>query len=164
MGREEGHTGSMETIRTRRLGGDRTRRPNASRKAGFTFVELIIGLTLFALVALFLLTAFMHGMTYANRSDEKAAATSIAMQIMEQVKASPNPYSMVGFTNITRTALPLPAPYAGIANPSPHIFQASVTVTQDNNLIMSTVTVNVYRPQDLDASPLVTLSTVLDAQ
>lgn len=154
----------MDAIRTRRLGSDRTRRPGAPRQAGFTFVELIVGLTLFAGVALFLLTAFMHGMTYANRSDEKAAATSIAMQIMEQVKASPNPYSMVGFTNIARTALPLPSPYNGIANPSPHQFQASVTVTADNTLIMTTVTVNVYRPTDLDTSPLVTLSTVLDSQ
>ncbi len=155
----------MDAIRTLRLGTRRAgRHPQALREAGFTFVELIVGLTLFAGVALFLLQAFMHGMTYANRSDEKAAATSIALQVMEQIKASPNPYSMVGFTNIARTALPLPAPYTGIANPSPHLFQASVTVTQDNNLIMSTVTVNVYRPSDPDASPLVTLTTVLDAQ
>jgi type II secretory pathway pseudopilin PulG len=154
----------MDTIRALPLESHGTRRPGAAREAGFTFVELIVGLTLFAGVALFLLQTFMHGMTYANRSDEKAAATSIAMQVMEQIKASPNPYSMVGFTNIARTALPLPTPYTGIANPSPHQFQASVTVTQDNNLIMSTVTVNVYRPSDPDPSPLVTLSTVLDAQ
>jgi prepilin-type N-terminal cleavage/methylation domain-containing protein len=150
----------LTTIRTRQRqtgrarGGDR----------GFTFVELIVGLTLFAGVALFLLQAFMNGMTYANRSDEKAAATSIAMQVMEQIKASPNPYTMVGFTNIARTSLPLPAPYTGIANPTPHKFQASVTVTPDNNLILSTVMVNVYRFTDPDASPLVTLTTVLDAQ
>jgi type II secretory pathway pseudopilin PulG len=154
----------MDRIRTPRLAHHGIRRPGAARQAGFTFVELIVGLTLFAGVAIFLLQAFMNGMTYANRSDEKAAATSIAMQVMEQIKASPNPYSMVGFTNITRTLLPLPAPYAGIVNPSPHRFSASVTVTQDNNLIMSTVTVNVYRAQDPDNAPLVTLSTVLDAQ
>ncbi len=131
---------------------------------GFTFVELIVGLTLFAGVGLFLLQAFMNGMTYANRSDEKAAATSIAMQVMEQVKASPDPYTMVGFTNITRTNLPLSSPYNGIANPTPHKFQASVTVAQDANMFMSTVTVNVYRPQDPDTSPLVTISTVLSQQ
>jgi type II secretory pathway pseudopilin PulG len=131
---------------------------------GFTFVELIVGLTLFAGMALFLLQAFMHGMTYANRSDERAAATSIGMQVMEQIKASPNPYTMVGFTSLARTALPLPAPYTGISNPTPHTFQASVTVTPDNNLNVSTITVNVYRPQDPDTSPLVSLATVLDAQ
>ncbi|HLW59746.1 MAG TPA: type II secretion system protein [bacterium] len=132
--------------------------------SGFTFIELIVALTLFAGVSVFLLQAFMDGMTYANRSDEKAAATSIAMQVMEQIKASPNPYTLVGFTDIGRTPLPLPAPYTGINNPTPHTFQASVSVTPDNNLFLSTVTVNVYRPQDADVSPLVTLSTVLDAQ
>lgn len=141
-----------------------TTRSGRRSKGGFTFVELIVGLTLFAGVVLFLLQAFMHGMTYANRSDEKAAATSVAMQVMEQIKASPNPYTMVGFTNIARTNLPLPSPYTGISNPTPHTYQASVVVTPDNKLFLSTVTVNVYRPSDPDGSPLVTLSTVLDAQ
>lgn len=106
----------------------------------------------------------MNGMLYANRSDETAAATSIAMQVMEQIKASPDPYSLVNIANISRTALPLPSPYAGINNPSPHIFQASVTVTLDNNLYLATSTVRVWRPQDPDATPLVTLSTVVDRQ
>jgi prepilin-type N-terminal cleavage/methylation domain-containing protein len=134
------------------------------RQGGFTFVELMVGLTLFAAVALFLLQTFMNGMRYANRSDEKAAATSIAMQIMEQIKASPDPYSLVNIPNIPRTALPLSAPYSGINNPSPHIFQAAVTVTLDNNLYLATATVNVWRPQDPDSSPLVSLSTVVDRQ
>ncbi len=145
-----------------RSGRRRVRRTRGD--CGFTFVELIVGLTLFAGVSLFLLQAFMNGMTYANRSDEKAAGTSIAMQIMEQIKASPNPYTMVGFTDIARTSLPLPAPYNGIANPTPHRFQASVTVTPDNILNLSAITVNVYRPQDPDTAPLVSLSTILDAQ
>ena len=149
----------MASLRSGRPRGRRTRGDR-----GFTFVELIVGLTLFAGVSLFLLQAFMNGMTYANRSDERAAGTSIAMQIMEQIKASPNPYTMVGFTSIARTALPLPAPYSGIANPTPHKFQASVTVTPDDILKLSAITVNVYRPQDPDTSPLVSLSTILDAQ
>ena len=106
----------------------------------------------------------MNGMTSANRSDEKAAATSLAMQMMEQIKASPNPYTWVGFTSVARTNLPLPAPFTGIANPTPHKYQASVTITSDGNLYLSTVTINVYRPTDPDASPLATLATVLDAQ
>ena len=149
----------MASLRSGRPRGQRTRGDR-----GFTFVELIVGLTLFAGVSLFLLQAFMNGMTYANRSDERAAGTSIAMQIMEQIKASPNPYTMVGFTSIARTALPLPAPYSGIANPTPHKFQASVTVAPDDILKLSAITVNVYRPQDPDTSPLVSLSTILDAQ
>ncbi len=134
------------------------------REGGFTFVELMVGLTLFAAVALFLLQTFMNGMRYANRSDETAAATSIAMQVMEQIKASPNPYTLVNIANIARTNLPLPAPYTGINNPTPHIFQASVTVALDNSLYLATATINVWRPQDPDATPLVTLSTVLDSQ
>src|SRR5438309_5976494 len=127
-------------------------RPRASCMGGFTFVELIVGLTLIAGVAVFLLQAFMNGMTSANRSDEKAAATSLAMQMMEQIKASPNPYTWVGFTSVARTNLPLPAPFTGIANPTPHKYQASVTITSDSNLYLSTVTVNVYRPADPDPS------------
>jgi prepilin-type N-terminal cleavage/methylation domain-containing protein len=150
----------VRTICTSHWSGDRA----FDRDRGFTFVELIVGLTLFAGVALFLLQAFMNAMAYANRSDEKAAGTSIAMQIMEQIKASPNPYTMVGFTNLARTSLPLPSPYTGIANPSPHKFQASVTVVPDNVLNLSIVTVNLYRPSDPDASPLVMLTTLLDSQ
>lgn len=138
------------------------RRPR--RESGFTFIELTVGLTLFAAVALFLLQTFMSGMRYANRSDETAAATSIAMQVMEQIKASPDPYSLVNIANIPRTALPLPNPFSGINNPTPHVFQASVTVTLDNNLYLATSTVKVWRPQDPDSTPLVSLSTVVDRQ
>ena len=149
------------------MNGNRAIRPALPRSipgGGFTFVELTVGLMLFAGVSLFLLQSFMNGMTYANRSDEKAAATSIAMQVMEQIKASPDPYNMVNIANIARTPLPLPAPYAGINNPTPHVFQASVTVTLDNNLYLATATIKVWRPQDPDATPLVTFTTVLDQQ
>ena len=138
--------------------------PKRRRDGGFTFVELLVGLTLFAAVALFLLQTFMNGMQYANRSDETAAATSIAMQVMEQIKASPDPYSLVNIANIQRTPLPLPAPYSGIDNATPHVFQACVTVTLDNNLYLATSTVNVWRPQDPDSTPLVSITTVLDKQ
>ncbi len=139
-------------------------RPGRVGDRGFTFIELIVGLTLFAAVSLFLLQAFMNGMTYANRADEKSGATSVAMQVMEQIRASPNPYTWVGFTNIVRTNLPLPSPYTGISNPTSHTYQASVTIASDNNLFLTRVTVNVYRTSDPDTTPLVILSTVLDAQ
>ena len=127
-------------------------------------VELLIGMALFAGVSVFLMQAFIDGMGFANRSDTKAAATSIAMQVMEQIKSSPNPYTMVGFVNIPRMALPLPAPYTGISNATTHNLQATVTVVPDNTLLLSTVTVSVYRPADPDTTPLVTLSTVLTSQ
>lgn len=139
--------------------------PRASRgDGGFTFIELTVGLMLFAGVSLLLLQTFMNAMAYANRSDEKAAATSIAIQVMELIEASPDPYTLVNIANIPRTPLPLPAPYTGVNNPTPHIFQASVTVALDTNLYLATATVNVWRPQDPDATPLVTFTTVLDQQ
>lgn len=131
---------------------------------GFTFIELTVGLMLFAGVSLFLLHAFMDGLLFANRSDEKAAATSIAMQVMEQIKASPDPYTLVNIANINRSNLPLSAPYNGINNPTPHVFQAAVTVALDSNLYLATATVQVWRPQDPDSTPLVTFTTVLDQQ
>ena len=132
--------------------------------SGFTLVEIIVGLMVFMAISFGLIQVFMNGATYANRSDAKAAATSLAAQVMEQIKASPNPFAMVGFTSMARTPLPLPAPYTGVVNPSPHTFQIAVTVTPDNNLNLITVTVSVYRPTDPDNAPLVTESTVLDAQ
>ncbi|HEX9245593.1 MAG TPA: type II secretion system protein [bacterium] len=156
----------MNTIRARRHLVQTLRGPipPARRDGGFTFVELLVGMALFAGVSVFLLQAFIDGMGFANRSDTKAAATSIASQVMEQIKASPNPYTMVGFANIPRIALPLPAPYTGIANATTHNLQASVTVVPDTNLLLSIVTVSVYRPADPDTTPLVTLSTVLTSQ
>ncbi len=140
-------------------------RPVASHTSrgdgGFTFVELIVGLMLFAGIGLFLLQAFMNGITYANRSDEKAAATSIAMQVMEQIKGSPDPYTLVNIASIPRTNLPLPAPFSGIDNPTTHSLQASVTVSLDPNLYLATASVNVWRAQDPDTEPLVTFTTVL---
>jgi type II secretory pathway pseudopilin PulG len=145
--------------------GNRLRQsPRFNEARGFTLVEIVVGLTVFLAISIALLQVFMNGATYANRSDTKAAATSLAAQVMEQIKASPDPYAMVGFTNMARTSLPLPAPYTGVVNPSPHTFQIAVTVTPDNNLNLITVTVSVYRPTDLDNAPLVTESTVLDAQ
>jgi len=138
--------------------------PRVAGTEGFTLVEIVVGLTVFMAISFALLQVFMNSATYANRSDTKAAATSLAAQVIEQIKASPNPYAMVGFTNIARTPLPLPAPYTGVVNPSPHTFQISVNVTPDNNLNLILVTVNVYRPTDPDSAPLVTESTVLDAQ
>jgi len=59
--------------------------------AGFTFVELMVALSLFATVSLFVLQAFIGGMAHAGRSNENAAATTLAIQIMEQIRASANP-------------------------------------------------------------------------
>ena len=136
----------------------------AKNPAGFTFVELLVSMTLLAGVSLYLFQAFIAGMMHAGRANEQVAATTIASQVMEQIRASANPYTMVGFVDLPRSALPLPAPYSGVVNPTPHTFQVAVDVTPDNNLTLTTVTVRVYRPADPDPSPFVTLTTVLDDQ
>lgn len=122
----------------------------------------MVALSLFAAFSLFLLQVFVVGTGYAGRANERAAATTVAIQIMEQIRASVNPYTMVGFTDIPRTALPLPAPYNGVVNPTPHRFEASVDVTPDANLTLTTVTVSVFKPGD--PAPMVTMTTVLDDQ
>jgi Tfp pilus assembly protein PilE len=145
-------------VRKIRTGGSRWR-PGA---AGFSFVELLVALSLLALISIFILRAFIAGMAHAGRSNERAAATTLGMQVMEQIRASANPYTMVGFTGLPRTALPLPSPYDGVVNPTPHTFQVAVDVGLDNALTLTTVTVRVYRPDDPDTAPLVSLTTILD--
>lgn len=138
--------------------------PRRKPDAGFTFVELLVSLSLLAAVSMYLFQAFIAGMTHAGRANEQVAATTIASQVMEQIRASANPYTWVAFGPEPRTALPLPAPYNGIVNPTPHAFHVAVDLVSDNNLTLTTATVRVWRPTDPDASPLVTLTTVLDDQ
>jgi prepilin-type N-terminal cleavage/methylation domain-containing protein len=134
-----------------------------AREPGFTFVELVVALSLFSAISVFILQTFIIGMAHAGRANERTAATTIAIQIMEQIRASVNPYTMVGYDVIpTRTALPLPAPYDGVTNPTPHHFQVAVSVTTDDVLELITATVKVYRPSDPDSAPFVTMTTVLD--
>ena len=146
------------TPRARGAGNARHARPDA----GFTFVELLVALTLLATVAIFILQTFIASMTYTGRSNERAAATTVGMQVMEQIRASVNPYTMVGFVSLARTALPLPAPYAGVTNPTPHPFEVAVDVTLNPDLTLTTASVQVFRPAD--ATPFVELTTVLDDQ
>lgn len=129
---------------------------------GFTFIELLVALSVLAATSIFVLQAFIAGMTHAGRSDERAAATTLAIQITEQIRASVNPYTMVGFTSLPRSSLPLPAPYAGVVNPTSHVFQVAVNVTLNNDLTLTTAAVQVFRPADVAA--FVELTTVLDDQ
>jgi prepilin-type N-terminal cleavage/methylation domain-containing protein len=137
-----------------------------SGSAGFTFLELLVALSLFAAVSVFILQVFIAGMGHAGRANERAAATTVAMQIMEQIRASVNPYELVGFTDLARTPVTNlgGTPYAGVSNPTPYAFDVAVDVVRDNNLTLTTATVNVYRPADADGSPFVSLTTVLDDQ
>lgn len=131
---------------------------------GFTFMELIVALSLFAAISLFILQSFISGMAHAGRANERAAGTTLALQVMEQIRASVNPYTMVGFTDLPRTAVAGlgGTPYEGVINPTPHSFEIAVDVVNEPNLTLTTVTVQVFRPADAD--PFVTLATVLDDQ
>ncbi|MDR7484305.1 MAG: type II secretion system protein [Armatimonadota bacterium] len=144
------------------LGWSQAPRPRDG--AGFTYLELLVALSIFAAVSLLILQTFIVGMAHAGRANERAAATTIALQIMEQIRASANPYTWVNSGPMARTGLPLPFPYSGVTNPSPHTFQVAVDFVQDDNLTITTATVRVYRPADPDAAPLVSLTTVLDDQ
>lgn len=138
-------------------------RPGRARgEAGFTYLELLVALSLFAAFSVILLQTFIVGMAHAGRANDRAAATTLAVQVMEQIRASVNPVEMVGFTDLARSSLPLPAPYTGVTNPTPHTFQVAVDVTHDTNLRLTTATVQIYRPADLNGAPFVTLTTVLD--
>lgn len=152
----------------RRLGRRRRREVAAtatdsrSAQRGFTFIEVVVSLSLLGAAAIFILQAFMAGLAHAGRSNERVAATTLATQIMEQIRASANPYEMVNMAPLPRTPLPLPAPYVGVVNPTPHTFEAAVVVDQNPNFRLITATVEVYRPTDV--TPFVTLTTVLDDQ
>lgn len=136
-----------------------------ARDGGFTYLELLVALSLFAGVSVFLIQTFIIGMAHAGRANERAAGTTLAMQVMEQIRASVNPYEKVGFTDLARQPLPLPDPYTGVSNPTPHNFQVAVDVTRDMNLGLTTATVQVFRSADPDGSPpFVSLTTVLDDQ
>jgi prepilin-type N-terminal cleavage/methylation domain-containing protein len=141
-----------------------SRQVRPSNQRGFTFVELLVSLSLLSGVSLFILQTFINGMAIAGRANERAAATTLGMQVMEQIRSSVNPYTMVGFTDLPRTPVSAlgSTPYAGVINPTPHTFEIGVDVTNDPNLTLTIVTVQVYRPSD--TSPFVTLTTVLDDQ
>ncbi len=133
------------------------------RHEGFTIIEILVAFALFTVISLVVVQAFVSGMGYSKQSNERAAATTLGIQLMEQIRASVNPYTMVGFTPLSRqTCCPLPSPFTAITNPTPYPFQVSVDIALNPDLILSTVTVNVFRPADVN--PLVTLTTVLNDQ
>ncbi len=163
-------TGSLTTAtRGAKMTLDKQRPPRCSRPLrgrlarrdeGFTVIEILVALALFTVISLFVVQAFVSGMGYSKQANERAAATTLGMQIMEQIRASPNPYTMVGFTPLTRqTCCPLASPWTNINNPTPYSFQVSIDVVRNPDLVLSTVTVSVFRA--VDVNPFVTFTTIL---
>jgi len=139
-----------------------SKRREARAHGGFTFVELLVAMSLFAAVSFVVLQAFVAAMGHSGRSNERVAATALAVQIMEQIHASVNPYTWVGIADQPRSPLPLPAPYAGVVNPGPYPFEVAVDLTRNTDLTVTVATVEVYRPPD--ATPFVVMTTMLDDQ
>jgi type II secretory pathway pseudopilin PulG len=125
---------------------------------------LLVAISLFAFASLFLLYTLYAGMAFASRSNERAAATTVASQVVEQIRASPNAVWGVNWTDLARTPIPLPPPYGGITNPAPYEFDVAVRGDQDLALTLVTVHVTVWRRGAPDDQPLVRISTVLDDQ
>ncbi len=121
-----------------------------------------MAVSLFAFTCIFLVYTLLAGIRFASRSNERAAATTVASQVMEQIRASANPVWGVNWIPLSRTPIPLPTPYHGITNPSPYTFDVAVEGDQDVVLTLVSVTVTVWRHGAPDAEPLVQLSTVLD--
>ena len=146
------------------------RRPFAQGNAGFTLIELLVATAIFGIIAVFLLTTFIQALSQAGYSNERSAATTLGIQVMEQVRSSANPYQLVAFDPLVRTPIsnipcvgPDPSPYCGLANPTPYAFDLQVDVTPDDNLGIITVTVQVFRSgAGAGVPPIVRLTTVLD--
>jgi hypothetical protein len=100
-------------------------------------------------------------MRLASRSNERAAATTVASQVIEQIRASADRLQGFNLTALPRRPIPLPTPYHGITNPSPYAFDVAVEGQRDTVLTLWTVTVTVWRRGAPDSQPLVRLSTVL---
>lgn len=138
-----------------------SKRREARAHGGVTFIELLVSLSLFAAVSFVVLQAFVAAMGHSGRSNERVAATALAVQIMEQIHASVNPYTWVGIADQPRSPLPLPAPYAGVVN-ALYPFEVAVDLTRNTDLTVTVATVEVYRPPD--ATPFVVMTTMLDDQ
>jgi len=131
---------------------------------GLTLVEILVAIVLFGLVAVFLLYTFLSGMRFTARANELSAATTIATQVLEQIRASPNCVWGVNWTDLPRTPIPLPTPYDRIANIGPYRFDVAVD-RLDPGSALSIVfpRVRVWRSAAPDP-PLVELATACDDQ
>lgn|GEM_PF-1483914 len=156
-----------------REGSITKRRLFAQGNGGFTLIELLVATAIFAIIAIFLLTTFIQALSQAGYSNERSAATTIGMQVMEQVRSSANPYALVAFDPLVRTPIanitgamctgPDPSPYCGLANPTPYAFDLQVDITPNDNFGLITVTVQIYRTGSLaGVPPIVQLTTILD--
>jgi|GEM_PF-298798 undecaprenyl-phosphate galactose phosphotransferase len=125
----------------------RPERAAARGERGFTLVEILVSLTIMALILIPLMAGFDWSMGQAGQSNTATAATNLARQALEYARAqASNP---AGFP------VP-PSPRAPVAGTP---FQREVLTSTNALMNWETVTVNVY--YGTSPTPLVTLSTVV---
>ncbi|MDR5710146.1 MAG: type II secretion system protein [Armatimonadota bacterium] len=134
-------------------------------EGGLTLVEILVAIVLFGLVAVFLMYTFLAGMRFTSRANEIAAATTVANQVLEQIRASPNCVWGVNWTDLPRTPIPLPTPYHRIAPIGPYRFEVAVDrMDPGSQLSIVFPRVRVWRSGASDASPLVEMVSACDDQ
>ncbi len=130
---------------------------------GLTLVEILVAIVLFGLVAVFLMYTFLAGMRFTARANELAAATTIANQVLEQIRASPNCVWGVNWTDLPRTPIPLPTPYHRVTNIGPYQFDLAVDrMPPGSDLSIVIPRVRVWRTGAPDSEPLVELVSACD--
>lgn len=119
----------------------------SAREGGFTLVEILVSLTLMALILIPLMAGFDWSMGQAGQSNTTTAATNLARQALEYARSqASNP---AGF--------PVPSsPRAPVAGTP---FQRETLTSTNTAMNWETITVNVY--YGTSPTPLVTLSTVV---
>ena len=80
-------------------------RPGVPRdaRAGLTLIEILIGMTFFAVAAMSLMNAMVYSMRLDATNEETAAATQAARRAMERLRATPFDQVFVEFNADPRT-------------------------------------------------------------
>jgi prepilin-type N-terminal cleavage/methylation domain-containing protein len=131
---------------TKAIPDEVARRPRHGER-GFTMVEILVALTILALILVPLLAGFDWSMGQTGQSNLTTAATNLARQILETARAEGSTSS--GF----------PVAGAGRAAVAGTRFQAETIVTTNTTMNFEQVVVNVYN--GTATTPLVSLTSVI---
>ena len=133
----------------RRLRRDFRRLP--STHSGFTVIEIVIALTILALILIPLFTGFTWSLGQTGMANKQTSATNLARERLEMARVAAS--TPAGFAALSAGGDPR-APVPGTP------FDRELLVGFDNSLNIITLTVNVY-PNSVVTAPLVSLSTVV---
>jgi len=114
---------------------------------GFTMVEILVALSILALILVPLLAGFDWSMGQTSQSNLTTAATNLARQTLETARAEGSTASGFPVASAARAAVP------GTA------FQAETVVVTNTTMNFEQITVNVYNGAAL--TPLVSLTSVV---